>query len=109
MGSRLIIGITDLIICTIFILIAVKLIKHRAPRNGLIGFRIRKAYESDENWYSINEYGGRRLLIWSIPVGIIGIIALAVPISQTALEWCSYAPLILLAAIAETAAFARKL
>lgn len=108
-NSRLIIGISDIIIGLFFIALAVPLMRRRMPRDGAFGFRIRKAYQSDDNWYAINEYGGRRLLIWAFPVVICGFIALLAPISHTALGWFSYAPLIILAPIVETFYYARQL
>ncbi len=48
--------------------------------NHLYGFRVSKAFESEENWYDINAYGARQLVIWSIPVILTGIISFFVPI-----------------------------
>lgn len=108
-SSRLIIGLADLVVSLLFMALAVPLIRKQVPRNGIFGFRIRKAYESDENWYAINAYGGRKLLLWSVPIVVLGVTALAMPLGKAALAWFSYAPLIILAPIVETLAYARKL
>jgi len=44
--------------------------------NPLYGVRIKKAFESEENWYKINKYGGRRLIFWSIVLICISIASL---------------------------------
>lgn len=38
---------------------ALPLIYRKIPMNRAYGIRIRKAFASNGNWYSINEYGGR--------------------------------------------------
>jgi hypothetical protein len=60
----------------LFILISLPLLKGRIPMNHFYGMRIRRAFESDENWYRINRYGARQLILWSIPVILTGILAL---------------------------------
>jgi hypothetical protein len=47
--------------CLGFILIAVSIPIYlgKINMNCAYGFRIRKAFESDENWYLINRYGAR--------------------------------------------------
>lgn len=107
--AKVIIGISDVVVSLVFIALAVPLMRRRVPRNGVFGFRIRKAYKSDENWYAINEYGGRRILIWSIPIAICGLIAMIIPMSHATLGWFSYAPLLITLPIIETIRFARDL
>jgi hypothetical protein len=40
------------------------------------GFRIRKAFESEENWYLINRYGAKALMLWPVVIMAIGIACL---------------------------------
>ena len=46
--------------------------------NAVYGFRIRKAFESDRNWYQINRYGAKALMGWSVVIMGIGIACLYV-------------------------------
>jgi hypothetical protein len=44
--------------------------------NRVYGFRIREAFESEENWYAINSYGARALICRSVVLMAIGIACL---------------------------------
>ncbi|MFC1840054.1 SdpI family protein [Thermodesulfobacteriota bacterium] len=73
--------------------------------------RFKKSYESDENWYKINKYGGRQLIIWSIPLGLFGIVTFFLPISESPLLFLIsvLAPLIVLIPVFISYVYARKL
>jgi hypothetical protein len=43
-------------------LIALQLLRGEIDRNGMIGFKIGRALESDELWREVNVFGGRALL-----------------------------------------------
>ena len=47
----------------VFIAFSIPLVKRRVKMNYLYGFRIPKAFESEENWYGINEYGAKQMII----------------------------------------------
>ncbi len=47
--------------------------------NQWYGFRIEKAFVSKENWYAINKYGAKQLILWSVLLILVGIIFLFVP------------------------------
>jgi hypothetical protein len=66
----------------VFILISLPLLKGKIPMNYFYGMRIRRAFESDENWYRINRYGARQLILWSIPVILTGVAALFIPFDE---------------------------
>ena len=68
----------------VLIAISIPLIKRRIAPNPWYGIRITKAFQSNELWYDINEYGGRQLLAWAIPMIIAGIAFLFIPLSQEA-------------------------
>lgn len=57
----------------IFIL-GIPLFLGRIKMNRIYGARFKKSFESDENWYKINKYSGKWMMIWSIPITIIGVI-----------------------------------
>jgi len=50
--------------------------------NYLYGVRIKKSFESKENWYNINAYGGKQLAIWSILIIIAGLVCFLIPIKE---------------------------
>jgi hypothetical protein len=66
------------LICLGFILIGVSipLLLGKIKMNYVYGFRIRKAFESEENWYAINSYGAKALICWSAVLMAIGIACL---------------------------------
>jgi uncharacterized membrane protein len=59
--------------------LALPLIKRNVKMNALYGIRIPKAFESEEAWYAINEYGGRMLLKSSFVWFVSGAAAIALP------------------------------
>ena len=46
----------------VLILTSIPLILQKIPMNGWYGIRIAVAFESDEKWYAINAYGGKRMV-----------------------------------------------
>lgn len=79
--------------------------------NRLYGIRFHKSFESQECWYKINRYGAKRIVIWSIPIMIIGIIALFVPLQGRGLKEILFAlaPCLILIAVIESYLYARRL
>jgi hypothetical protein len=64
------------LICLGFILLGVSIPLYlgKVKMNYFYGFRIRKAFESEENWYEINSYGAKALMRWSLVIMVIGIL-----------------------------------
>jgi hypothetical protein len=54
---------------------AIPLILRKIPMNRYYGIRIPKAFKSDENWYDINAYGGKVLLVYGVFLTLFGITA----------------------------------
>ncbi|WP_252316002.1 SdpI family protein [Sinobaca sp. H24] len=78
--------------------------------NSLYGVRFPQSYESDEKWFRINKYGGRRMIIWSVPLFAAGIIALFLPPLEEANELIfSLLPLIIIIPAVESYLYARKI
>lgn len=73
-------GLLNIIAGLIFILVSIPLVRRKIGPNGWYGFRIAKAFESEENWYRINEYGGRQMIKWSAVIILIGVVALFIPL-----------------------------
>jgi hypothetical protein len=61
------------------------------------GVRFKKSFESENNWYKINEYGARQLILWSIPLAIIGVVTFFLPLKENGIVTIvvAFAPLIL--------------
>ncbi|MDB6110898.1 MAG: hypothetical protein JWR69_2648 [Pedosphaera sp.] len=59
------IAITILLSGILIFILSLPLINRKVPMNGGYGIRIPAAFESEQRWYDINAYGGRRLAAWS--------------------------------------------
>ena len=62
------------------ILISIPMLKRKIPMNRWYGARFKKSFESEEYWYKINAYSAKQLMLWSIPLLIIGIVTLFLPL-----------------------------
>ncbi len=71
-------AITLIILGLLVTVVSIPLILRKIKMNGVYGFRISKAFESDENWYAINEFGGKALAFWGIAVTVVGIACFSV-------------------------------
>ncbi len=73
-------GLTIICAAVVMILISIPLLKHKIPMNRWYGARFKKSFESEANWYNINAYSAKQLMLWSIPILIIGIVTLFLPL-----------------------------
>lgn len=64
---------------------AIPLILRKVPMNRYYGIRIPKAFQSDDNWYDINAYGGKVLLIYGLFLILFGITAQGLAPSPTSI------------------------
>lgn len=60
-----------LLICNLFIALittlpAIPLVFKKIPPNSLYGFRMSKSFQSENNWYLINTYGGKQMILWGV-------------------------------------------
>ncbi len=114
MGPRIMFALMDIFPAVLFILISLPLILEKIPPNAFYGFRIRKAFLSDENWYQINQYGGKALTLWSLPLLASGVMKFFLPIEEIGDPWnliLLIGPLIIFTTVAiiQTLIYARKL
>lgn len=111
LAFNIIFGISHIFIAFILILISIPLVKGQVSMNNFYGIRFKKAYESEENWYKINKYGGRQLIIWSIPLGLFGIISFFLPYKENPLLHLIsvLAPFIILVPVFKSYLYARKI
>ncbi len=92
--------------------ISIPLVLRKVPMNGAYGVRVRKSFVSDSNWYEINAYGGRLLLVFGASLAVFGAAAskFAPPPTSPWAPVFLVAPLLLLVpVVAAILAFARRL
>jgi len=108
--ANVLLGLSNPGCAVLMILLAIPLVHCKVKRNRWYGIRIKKAFESDENWYQINAYGGRRLILWALVLAVVGIVAFSVPLEGLALRLVlACAPLIVIVPCIEVVIFAKKL
>jgi len=117
--SGLILGLYCIFFAALIIGISIPLYLGKVKKNRWYGVRIPKAFTSDDNWYKINRYGGKRMIIWSIPLAVLGIATLFFPFAGHTdghshmgiplLLVYGHAPMIVLIPIVEILIYARKL
>jgi hypothetical protein len=52
--------------------LSIPLILRKVPMNHVYGFRVSKAFISNNNWYAVNAYGGKLLLAFGLFLLIFG-------------------------------------
>lgn len=70
----IIIGISCVFTALVLVLVSIPLVRGRVAMNKTYGVRFPKAFESETNWYAINTYGGKQLILSSIGVAIAGVL-----------------------------------
>lgn len=95
--ALILIGVAALLIVT-----AIPLVLGKVKMNTFYGIRIKKAFLSDDNWYKINEYGGRKLIVWSVVLALFGVVTFFLPLgteehpNEIMVVAVSFAPLLIL-------------
>src|SRR3954447_5130612 len=75
----------------IIFIVSVPLAWRRVPMNWWYGFRIPSAFRSDQRWYEINEYGGRRMALGSLLIVACGVVGFLLPDSAVHVyRWATY-------------------
>lgn len=69
---------TNIIIAIVLSALSVPLIYRKIPMNKWYGVRFPQSFRSEKNWYDINAYGGKILIVWMIPVLLFGIMGLII-------------------------------
>lgn len=83
MRPNIFFGIINIASALLIIGVSIPLVMRKIRMNHWYGIRIKKSFESEDSWYRINDYGGRQLIIWSIPLLIIGFICFFVPFDDS--------------------------
>lgn len=111
---NVILGLVNIVSGFMYIGIAIPMLNRKIPPNRWYGFRIAKAFQSKGNWYAINAYGAAQLVVASVPMMLVGIVALFVPIDTSNAKIMilvfGVAPLVLCtaAAVFRTLSFAKN-
>lgn len=78
--TNIALGISNIFVGLLIIIISLPLARRKVPMNRVYGVRLKKSFESEENWYTINAYGGRLLIGWSIRLVLIGVATFFLPL-----------------------------
>ena len=65
-------GIYNIMVGVICILISIPLVLRKIPMNSWYGIRFSNSFVSEQNWYRINAYGGKQLIVWSFLLILFG-------------------------------------
>ena len=105
------VGTIYLIMGVLFAIYGAILVRKKLPKNNLIGFRMKKAMESDENWHRINSHGGMRLLQTSFPLVVVGALSLIIEYDTGDLIFWIFllSPLLVVIALVDTHLYAGRL
>jgi hypothetical protein len=109
--AGIILGLSHIGIAILICLMSIPLVKGKVAMNKFYGIRFKKSYESEEKWYEINKYGGKLLIIWSIPLAILGFITFFLPLegNKTLVIIIASAPTIIIIPAIQCYIFAKNL
>ena len=109
--TAMILGISNICMAVVFILLGIPMLKRQVPMNRWYGARFKKSFESEENWYRINAYSAKQLILWSIPLLLLGVVTLFLPLEGNArfINVIACAPLLICVPAFLSYRFARKL
>ena len=82
--ANIAIGLGWTLTALVSLALALPLIARRVGPNHLYGARLREAFTSDEAWFAINEFAGRRCALWSLATLAGGVAAFFVPLPDNA-------------------------
>ncbi len=105
-------GLSNIFAGLLIIAVCIPLLKGKVKMNRWYGIRLKKSFESEENWYKINRYGAQRMIIWSLVIVAIGTAELFIRPDIKGTSWLliSRVPLLLMIIPAiESWIYARKL
>lgn len=78
--TNIILALSNIVVAFLIIGISIPLALRKIPMNHIYGVRFKKSFVSEENWYTINKYGGKQLILWSILLLIIGVSTFFLPL-----------------------------
>lgn len=66
------IGVSWTVAGLIIIGLAIPLVLRRIGPNNLYGIRLPQSLQSEDAWYAINSFGGKRMIVWAAPILLVG-------------------------------------
>ncbi len=110
-STSITLGLSNISIAALSIVISIPLATGKVSMNRTYGVRIKRAFESEENWYKINAYGGKQLILWSIPLILLGLATFFLPLEGNgpAIVAVACAPLIVLVPAIMSCVYAKNL
>lgn len=75
-----VLAISHIFVGVLIIAISVPLVQKRIAMNDWYGIRFKKSFASDDNWYKINAYGGKQLIVWSVLLIAFGVATFFMPL-----------------------------
>jgi hypothetical protein len=109
---NILVFIINMLAAVTFILFAVPFLRGEVRMNRFYGYRIAKAYESEEKWKKINKHFARGMLRCAIVLILIAFIGLLVPLDADMpiiASLLAMAPLILIVPVIQTYQYSRTL
>ncbi len=76
----------NLLVGLLLIGISIPMWLEKVPMNGWYGFRIAKSFESDENWYRINKFGGLAGIACGALITLVGVACFLWPPQNQSIE-----------------------
>jgi uncharacterized membrane protein len=80
----IVVGLSVMSAGLVIFFISLPLMYRKIPMNAFYGIRIPAAFKSEQSWYDINAYGGRKLAAWSWLITIAGLGGFFVPFKYLA-------------------------
>jgi hypothetical protein len=106
----IIIGSSFIFIGLLLFGLAIPLYKGSVKMNRVYGARFKKSFESDGNWYKINKHSGKLMMIWSLPLIILGVVCFFITFNVFLLVlFCVLFMVFILIPVMMSYNFARKL
>ena len=77
-----IVGISLVLGGAAIIVVSLPLLKDNIKPNALYGVRMAKSFESNENWFKMNRYGAKQMILWAAIMMLCGIVAFFLPMQH---------------------------
>ena len=78
----IIVGSSWIIAGLVIIGVSIPLARGLVGRNRLYGVRLAASMKSDDAWYAINRFGGKRMIVWAVPLIVVGVVCFFIPLQQ---------------------------
>lgn len=96
----------------VLIAVSIPLKNNKVDMNGLYGVRIPKSLKTEENWYALNSYFGKRMIWWGAAMSMFATAGMFLPYWDDVLFIMLFAlaPLLFIAVpVVQTLLYARRL